>query len=210
MSSFDLSNNAWNLQSTASQTSRHSTSGSDMSEMDSSSSAASHDHGSSSADDTCGMLMYINGHTRGFCILFASWTMTSDTALGVACLVCFLIGLAYELLKFCVRYLETTTSVSRPDLQPIPPKAVESGLEETDQLSAPTTTNTDPISWFDPKYFLRCFLYGVQVFYAFMMMLIAMTFNVYIILSLTLGAMVGFYFFGRRDRSSSMSPCLHH
>ncbi|KAJ1980954.1 copper transpport protein [Dimargaris xerosporica] len=209
MSSFDLSNNAWDMQGTATQSSRHSTSSSDMGNMDMSSSSASHDHGSSTADDTCGMLMYINGHTRGFCILFASWTMTSDAALGVACLVCFFIGLAYELLKYCVRYLEASTAVSQQHLQPIPPKAVESGIEEPDQLAASTAV-TEPISWSDPKYFLRCFLYGVQVFYAFMMMLIAMTFNVYIILSLTIGAMVGFYFFGRRDRSSSMSPCLHH
>ncbi|KAJ1654703.1 copper transpport protein [Dispira simplex] len=205
MSSFDQTGTTFDMTSQSSSGS----SMSDMSGMD----MSGMDHSShTSGDASCGMAMYFNGQTRDFCVLFSTWTITSDTALGIACLVSFLLAIGYEAVKFIVRQVEKRTYHRVLNNVTDPEKGLDSATEAPNGISRPSWTawaSQGEIGWFDPLYFLRCFLYGVQVFYAFFLMLIVMTFNTYLIVSICIGAIVGFYLFGREELSSRYSPTCH-
>lgn len=49
---------------------------------------------------------------------------------------------------------------------------------------------------FNGQHFLQCLLHTIQMFISYMLMLMAMTFNAWIILAIVLGAGFGYFFFG--------------
>ncbi|KAJ1983194.1 copper transpport protein [Dimargaris cristalligena] len=226
MSSFDQTGNSFAVVAPAAD------SMADMAGMDmGGTTSTTMDHG----DMDCGMAMYFNGHTRDFCVLFASWTITSDTALGIACLASFLISIGYELLKLVMRRIDATayrrvqrqTKLTAKELE-LANNASTDGAKDNDDEAHHQHTSADGahnyahyapyggagdshrrIGWFEPIYFLRCFMYGIQVFYAFFLMLIIMTYNVYLIVSVCVGAMVGFYLFGREEITGYQTPTCH-
>ncbi|KAJ1959478.1 copper transpport protein [Dispira parvispora] len=221
MSSFDQTGNAFDMTSQGSSGSGMS----DMSGMDMGGSGSSMsdmggmdmgsmDHSSHTGGAaSCGMTMYFNGQTRDFCVLFSTWSITSDTALGIACLVSFLLAVGYEIVKLVIRRVENQAYQRILNNATDPEKGMDSATDTANGISRPSwtawTTQGGEIGWFDPIYFLRCFLYGVQVFYAFFLMLIVMTFNTYLIVSICIGAIVGFYLFGRGELTSRYSPTCH-
>ncbi|KAJ1925918.1 copper transpport protein [Tieghemiomyces parasiticus] len=192
--------------------------------------SSGHDHSSMAGMDmsgasghdsmgSCGMGMFLNGNERGFCLLFSTWTISSDTALGVACLVVFFLSIAYEILKLLVRRVEYRLHRRIQRSARLTAKEMELATEEGSDVAATGVGTPDfstvsgpqrgLIGWFEPIYFLRSLLYGVQVFYAFMLMLIVMTFNIYLIVSVTIGSIVGFYLFGRDEASGRLAPTCH-
>ncbi|RKP35236.1 hypothetical protein BJ085DRAFT_7818, partial [Dimargaris cristalligena] len=117
----------------------------------------------------CGMMMYFNGQINGFYLLFSSWTIGTPASLALACLACFLMAVGYELFKHLL------------------------GHSGGGSVNA---NSTHQLGWFDPLHLLRSFLYGLQVCYAFVVMLVVMTYNTYLVAAVCLGAMIGTYLFG--------------
>ncbi|KAI0391673.1 Ctr copper transporter family-domain-containing protein [Xylariaceae sp. FL0594] len=54
---------------------------------------------------------------------------------------------------------------------------------------------------------LKAVLYGVQNFYAFMIMLLFMTYNGYVMIAVAVGAGVGYYAFGSHTRATKETAC---
>ncbi|TRX93146.1 hypothetical protein FHL15_006014 [Xylaria flabelliformis] len=54
---------------------------------------------------------------------------------------------------------------------------------------------------------VKAVLYGVQNFYAFMIMLLFMTYNGYVMIAVAVGAGLGYYLFGSRTRATKETAC---
>ncbi|KAJ1983193.1 copper transpport protein [Dimargaris cristalligena] len=174
------------------------------------------------AEAGCGMMMYFNGQINGFYLLFSSWTIGTPASLALACLACFLMAVGYELFKHLVRRVTARVAArcgrnpslnSGPDMKSPcsaggldQSQAVELGHSGGGSVNA---NSTHQLGWFDPLHLLRSFLYGLQVCYAFVVMLVVMTYNTYLVAAVCLGAMIGTYLFGRDETVGSQSAACH-
>ncbi|KAK9369225.1 Ctr copper transporter family-domain-containing protein [Lipomyces kononenkoae] len=166
-------------------------------------------HGSS----MCKMNMIFHWDPTDVCVVFEWWHIRGPGTLAASLIGIILLGIGYE-------YLRTLTSA---------PVIVSPDIDSRDCASSPSPTLIDvemppPIaipsdttkygtlfnvrkSNFLKRYQmrLRSVLYAIQVLYSFFIMLIAMTYNGWIIIAVGVGALIGHLFFGYRTQSRTMS-----
>ncbi|KAI7688574.1 Protein P80 [Sarcoptes scabiei] len=112
------------------------------------------------------MKMYFHTEIGSDHILFKFWKPKTAKDLLIACLITIVLTIFYECLKFIREFIRS--------------KQIESGSSEF---------------YLDPIHFIQSFLHGAQFLLSYCLMLIAMTFQVYLFGSIILGAMLGHLIF---------------
>ncbi|EDW59048.1 protein SLC31A2 [Drosophila virilis] len=158
-------------------------------------------------------------------ILFKFWTTDSTTSIVLSCLVVFIMAILYEALKCYREWLKKCNKKrleggeNRPrsiltQLSSIPSTPIsEAALSMAEQFppplpvaapTAPENSRAGPAApWLSPMHWYQTLLHMIQVTISFLLMLIFMTFNVWLCIAVVLGAGVGYYIFFARSENVS-------
>ncbi|KAG7817845.1 hypothetical protein KL942_003361 [Ogataea angusta] len=124
----------------------------------------------------CKMSMTLTTDYENVCVLSSSWMITSVQSLVLSLVAVFALSAGYELLKNWTARWEAR-SYKQPSLS-------GTALQNYKVKSS--------------------ILYGVSVLYSFMIMLIFMTFNVWLMAAVVLGSIAGRYVFGFKDNGAAL------
>ncbi|XP_064628959.1 protein SLC31A2-like [Lineus longissimus] len=144
-----------------------------------------------------GMAMYFHAGTKEY-VLLKQLRVDSIGGMALACCFVIILGICFEGLKMIRVFLfkcsaeygrevtEKTKLVSRPpsESDPVLPKEAEN---KEKMLSC---------RMFNGIHLLQCFLHVLQLFLGYCSMLIFMTYNVWLCLSVLIGAALGYALFG--------------
>ncbi|KAK7741114.1 copper transpport protein [Diaporthe eres] len=130
------------------------------------------------------MSMLFTWDTNNLCIVFKQWHIRTTPGLLFSLIAVVLIGMGYEALRAGTRRYEVIMA-RRLDSTPRQNKA---------QASQRT-------------HLVKAVLYAVQTFYAFMLMLIFMTYNGWVMVAVTLGAFFGYLVFGAHTPVNKETQC---
>lgn len=122
--------------------------------------------------------MHLNWSTTLGNVIFSWWTVETGLGFITTLLSLSVITILGQAIRSWLAFREASTSMI---LLPSFDSPVRSGLAG---------------QMMKPRDFFNSFLVGIQTFIAFMLMLAAMTFNGYVILSIVLGQSIGYYIFG--------------
>ncbi|KAK4461276.1 TCU-2, variant [Cladorrhinum samala] len=140
------------------------------------------DHGE--GHDQCNMNMLFTFSTENLCIVFRQWRITSPLSLMISLAAIVALGAGYEALREGVRRYEAAVS-----------KRVETSPRQ----------NREDIE--RKSHYIKSILYGIQNFYAFMIMLIFMTYNGWVMIAVSVGAGVGYLIFGGKTTVTKETAC---
>jgi copper transporter 1 len=132
----------------------------------------------------CSMNMLFTWDYKNVCVVFRQWQITSPTSLIFTLLAVVALTAGYEALREGIRRYETWTS-----------KLVETAPRQ----------NRDEAT--KRAHVVKSVLYGIQNFYAFMIMLIFMTYNGWIMIAVSVGAGLGYLIFGGRTTATKDTAC---
>ncbi|KAK9467824.1 Ctr copper transporter family-domain-containing protein [Lipomyces arxii] len=135
------------------------------------------------ASRSCNLHMLFTWNTKDLCIVFDWWHITTTFGLIVSLAVIFAVAGGYE-------YLRMLTS-PRASLDILPKREDHATTQAVKSRS---------------KAKMAAF-YAIQVFYSFFLMLVFMTYNGWVMLSVVAGAFSGHYFFSGRDSESRGMFC---
>lgn len=131
-------------------------------------------------------------------ILFSQWQTNSVISLIGSMIAIFIMATLYEGLKYYREYLFWKTY----NLLEYRPVATPGKVVSPEDNSNPQTVHyvgevihKQPPSMFSLMHFYQTFLHLIQVTLSFLLMLIFMTFNVWLCLAVVLGAGVGYFLF---------------
>ncbi|KAK3337438.1 Ctr copper transporter family-domain-containing protein [Cercophora scortea] len=174
---------------------------------------AHHDHsamdhsspGDASASAMCSMNMLFTWNTKNLCIVFRQWQITSPLSLVISLLAIVALVAGYEALREGIRVFEARTS-KRVETAPLdgPPSGEESVTESTPFL---WSTGQNRVQVTRRAHVIKSVLYGVQNFYAFMIMLIFMTYNGWVMIAVSVGAGLGYLIFGGQTTIAKDTAC---
>ncbi|KAK0392764.1 hypothetical protein NLU13_2259 [Sarocladium strictum] len=143
------------------------------------------DHGGDGGmEPMCSMNMLFTWNTENLCIVFRQWHVRSTASLLVSLVAVVLLGAGYEALRAASRRYELSLT-----------KEIET-IPRQNQAAAGKRAHLT-----------KSLLYGLQNFYAFMLMLVFMTYNGWVMISVSLGAFLGYYFFGETTSSTKENAC---
>ncbi|CAI4481420.1 AVB_G0025500.mRNA.1.CDS.1 [Saccharomyces cerevisiae] len=131
---------------------------------------ADHDHSGmhmGDGDDTCSMNMLFSWSYKNTCVVFEWWHIKTLPGLIFSCLAIFGLAYLYEYLKYCVHKRKLSQRVLLPN------------------RSLTKINQADKVS--------NSILYGLQVGFSFMLMLVFMTYNGWLMLAVVCGAIWGNY-----------------
>jgi len=143
----------------------------------------------------CNMNMLFTWNTENLCIIFRWWHIQTTPGLIFSLLSVVALAAAYEALRSASRRYENWVE------------------KRTDEV--PPVTESTPFLWSGRNqvevskraHVVKAFLYAVQNFYAFMLMLLFMTYNGWVMLAVGVGAFVGYLLFGNNTSSTKDSAC---
>ncbi|EPY49609.1 vacuolar copper transporter Ctr6 [Schizosaccharomyces cryophilus OY26] len=139
-----------------------------------------HDNGNSIIKH-CSMKMTFNTDYNNLCIVFKQWHISSGLQFGISLLVIVFLGYAFEKLR-------SYNSIEECCFQ----KAYN---EQTNGLITPAK-RSGKVS----RPFRLCTLYAIQLIFSYFLMLVAMTYNAYVIAAIAIGAALGY----RRSHCDSL------
>lgn len=144
-------------------------------------------HMSMNGSDECGNGMAMFFHT-GNCeyILFEGLQTKSVAGMVGACIVIFCLAVLYEGLKVLREYLLKRALVSGSKYQEV--------TIGTKGLSDPQVKSR--LSMISGSHLTQTLLHVIQVFVSYCLMLVFMTYNVWLCIAVLLGAGAGYFFFG--------------
>lgn len=146
--------------------------------------------------DQCSMNMLFTWDTKNLCIVFRQWRITGTFSLIVSLLAIVALCAGYELLRNLARRYEVSADSGKGDLPPNESSSLISGR------AAPAQSR-------DAKqvHMVKAGFYAVQVFYSFMIMLLFMTYNGWIMLAVAVGSFIGFLMFGGGNTATKSAAC---
>uniref|UniRef100_A0A1L8DEQ8 Copper transport protein n=1 Tax=Nyssomyia neivai TaxID=330878 RepID=A0A1L8DEQ8_9DIPT len=157
-----------------------------------------HHHGGDGDDMECPMEMIFHlGHCEA--ILFKSWTVSEVGGFVGAAILIFVVAVLYEGLK----YLREKLYYDAHQLE---------FAQDKDGSTQNLRNNSKPIRQqiFNKAHIIQTFLHLIQVSVSYALMLIVMTYNVWLFLAVVLGACAGYLFFGWiRNRSVDITEHCH-
>ncbi|KAG6021102.1 hypothetical protein E4U19_005566 [Claviceps sp. Clav32 group G5] len=155
-----------------------------------------HDHGGHGGmDDMCSMSMLFTWDTKNLCIVFRQWHVRSTPGLIASLIAIVLLAMGYEALRALSRKYENAVN-RRISAMP--------HLAETTPFLAPGQSQENASK---QGHVLKAVLYGAQNFYAFMLMLVFMTYNGWVMIAVSLGAFLGYLSFGHCTSSTKENAC---
>ncbi|KAK4160934.1 TCU-2, variant [Cladorrhinum sp. PSN259] len=143
-----------------------------------------HGGGMGHGSDQCSMNMLFTFSTENLCIVFRQWRITSPLSLLVSLIAIVALGAGYEALREGIRRYESAVA-----------KRVETSPRQ----------NRDEIQ--RKAHLIKAVLYAVQNFYAFMIMLVFMTYNGWVMIAVSVGAGVGYLIFGGKTTVTKETAC---
>ncbi|KHN78627.1 putative low affinity copper uptake protein 2 [Toxocara canis] len=153
-----------------------------------------------------GMSMTLHVGEREF-ILFNFWKTGSALGLAASMLIIFLMCILYEAIKalriFLARVRSSNRAYARQQRRAASPCVpVQSISENADTISSDSMTfapllriSSAAARMFTLYRFTQALLYAVQATLAYLLMLVVMTFNVWLLFSVILGEAVGYFLF---------------
>ncbi|KAK3986665.1 Ctr copper transporter family-domain-containing protein [Cladorrhinum sp. PSN332] len=142
------------------------------------------DHGDHGGSRQCSMNMLFTFSTENLCIVFRQWRITSTLSLLISLAAIVALGAGYEALREGIRRYEAAVA-----------KRVETSPRQ----------NRDDIE--RKAHYFKAILYAVQNFYAFMIMLVFMTYNGWVMIAVSVGAGVGYLLFGGKTTVTKETAC---
>ncbi|KAI0099887.1 Ctr copper transporter family-domain-containing protein [Nemania sp. FL0031] len=174
----------------------------------------------------CKMNMLFTWDTTNLCIVFRQWHVTGATSLVFSLLAIVAICAGYEALREATRKYELWLATKEASYSSRArhedryqdndnSNNVEQGQEQAAETtpflgierigSGAGTSSEAPIG--QRARIVKAVLYGVQNFYAFMIMLLFMTYNGYVMIAVAVGAGLGYYLFGSHTRATKETAC---
>ncbi|XBW36847.1 hypothetical protein QEN19_002426 [Hanseniaspora menglaensis] len=114
--------------------------------------------------DMCSMAMLFTWEYKNTCVISSRWHIKTKFQMFISCIIIFLSSYFYEYFKMKFNQFKISKSIT---------------VENDDQKKK--------IRQYESLW------YGLQVFYSFMLMLVFMTYNGWLMASMTAGAAVGYY-----------------
>ncbi|KAI5923356.1 CTR2 short splice variant [Camillea tinctor] len=148
----------------------------------------------------CNMNMLFTWDTTNLCIIFRFWHIRGPASLVFSLLAIVAIVAGYEALREGTRRYETWISQS-PDAAPNEQVTEDTPFLRAGRREAATATISQRAR------IVKAALYAVQNFYAFMIMLLFMTYNGFVMIAVAVGAGVGYYLFGSHTRATKETAC---
>jgi len=145
----------------------------------------------------CRMDMHFTWETSNLCIIFNSWHIRSTAGLIFSLIGVALLTAGYEALREGSRRYECYVEKHREDLPN------DDDTERTPFL----WTGRQQVEVSKRAHVIKAVLYGIQVFYSFFIMLLFMTYNGWVMISVGVGAFIGFLFFGTNTTSAKVVTC---
>ncbi|ODA78357.1 hypothetical protein RJ55_05738 [Drechmeria coniospora] len=147
--------------------------------------ASSHGaHGGGDMGEMCNMNMLFTWDSTNLCIVFRQWHIRSTASLVVSLVAVVVLAMGYEALRSVSRRYETTVN-----------KRI-AALPRQYQVAAGRNSHV-----------VKAVLYALQNFYAFMLMLVFMTYNGWVMIAVSLGALFGYLLFGQSTSSTKDNAC---
>ncbi|KAH8657618.1 ctr copper transporter family protein [Tricladium varicosporioides] len=146
----------------------------------------------------CNMNMLFTWNTENLCIIFRWWHVYSTTGLIFSLLAVVAITALYEALRNVSRRYEAYAERS----------IVETPLDESVTERTPFLSlgaKQGEIS--QRAHVIKALLYAFQNFYAFMLMLLFMTYNGWVMLAVAVGAFIGYLLFGKSTTATKDGAC---
>ncbi|BFZ53593.1 copper transpport protein [Savitreella phatthalungensis] len=147
----------------------------------------------------CSMAMTLNAQIDGVCILTQSWRTNGGWSMLRACIVVAFAAVAFEWIREMTRRFELgamSTSVRLPSSRSASP------VPSSDVAMRASTRKR--------RHLIRTALYAVQVAISFTLMLVFMTFNIYVMAAVVVGSAMGFYFFNTDPAGVSGKTMVCH
>ncbi|KJZ77007.1 hypothetical protein HIM_03328 [Hirsutella minnesotensis 3608] len=147
----------------------------------------------------CKISMLFNTNTINSCFLTDKWRITSAGMFAGSCIGVFLLGMALELLRRSVKeYDRFLVRQHHAKYQGTPAAAVGAEGESVSSKDRVVPAACAAVPPFRPNLWqqaIRAFLHLVQFTVAYILMLLAMYYNVYMIVCIFLGAFFGAFIF---------------
>lgn len=156
------------------------------------------DHGGMGATPArCRMDMHFTWDTDNLCIIFSSWHVRSTAGLIFSLIGVALLTAGYEALREASRRYEAHVEKQKDDVP-----------NENDTESTPFLwTGRKQVEISKRAHVAKSVLYGLQVFYSFFIMLLFMTYNGWVMISVGAGAFLGFLLFGKHTTAMKDVSC---
>ncbi|CAG8975479.1 hypothetical protein HYALB_00004796 [Hymenoscyphus albidus] len=159
-------------------------------------------HGSPSAEAMCSMSMLFTWNTKNLCLVFRWWHIQTTPGLIFSLLAVVALTAAYEALRSMSRRYE---------------RAVNRKVQSTPTvlIDGEAITERTPFLWSGKNqaeisrtaHVVKALFYAVQNFYAFMLMLLFMTYNGWVMIAMGIGAFIGYLMFGLDTPATKDSAC---
>lgn len=143
----------------------------------------------------CSMNMLFTWNTEDLCIVFRWWHVQSNLGLVFSLLAVVALGAGYEAIRSGSRRYETWVAKRQDE---VPPVTESTPLWWTGRNQVEVTKRA---------HIIKAVLYAIQNFYAFMLMLVFMTYNGWVMIAVSVGAFVGYLFFGTNTSSTKDTAC---
>ncbi|KAL2125332.1 hypothetical protein VTJ04DRAFT_1697 [Mycothermus thermophilus] len=169
----------------------------------------------------CNMNMLFTWDTTDLCIVFRQWHISSTFGLLVSLVAVVVICAGYEALREGIRRYDAALA-RRVETAPLPqshtpePRYSDQDNHENENENEPATEPTHPLLpstghsrelIYRRAHVTKAVLYGIQNFYAFMIMLIFMTYNGWVMLAVSFGAGIGYLVFGGSTPVTKETAC---
>ncbi|PSS27738.1 hypothetical protein M430DRAFT_62949 [Amorphotheca resinae ATCC 22711] len=142
------------------------------------------DHGGMGSGDMCSMSMLFTWNTNNLCIIFRWWHIRTTPGLIFSLLAVVALTAGYEAIRSVSRRYEGWVAKRQ---------------EEVPRRNQVEVTKRAHV--------IKALLYAFQNFYAFMLMLLFMTYNGWVMLAVAVGAFVGYLVFGNSTSSTKETAC---
>ncbi|KAI0908929.1 Ctr copper transporter family-domain-containing protein [Ustulina deusta] len=169
--------------------------------------------------------MLFTWDTTNLCIVFRQWHITGGASLVFSLLAIAAICAGYEALREGTRRYELWLSSQEAAHK----SCAQNEQPETRYQDNDPNHGREPVAETTPflgierigaglassseshvsqrARILKAILYGVQNFYAFMIMLLFMTYNGWVMIAVAVGAGLGYYLFGSNTRATKETAC---
>jgi copper transporter 1 len=148
--------------------------------------------------------MLFNWDTENICVIFSWWHINGIGTMLLACLLTAVFGIIYEAIRNTARrYDARLIQEERRQYQSESESEEEAGVHRT-LHGAPEGM----IIYFSRnQQIMRSLLYAIQVGIGFMLMLIFMTYNGFLMLAVVFGAGIGHFLFARKSGAERSLSC---
>jgi len=141
--------------------------------------SANHDMHASPEAHRCQMSMLFTWSTKDLCLVFRSWHVHNTTTLILSLFAVIALSAGYEFVRDLARRYEARVDGSLS----IRRAGIAAGTDEVERRRRSGR-------------FGKAVFYGVQVFYSFFIMLLFMTYNGWVMISVAIGSAIGYTLWG--------------